>query len=177
MLKTRWRLSAHTASPVWCGLGPPRHGGDTAWRRQHRGVGTVQLVWYSQFLLSLAENKKWLVQHLLQVRGKMSPTRRASAAQRGSPKNKKNNSPNPNKAKLLSSSHPALHHPHNSNLTPHLQFLPLLTPKWQSQACLHQFLWWSDKAPGRAQILFGSESWRTTQFSTQKRKVKSNLNC
>lgn len=41
----------------------------------------------------------------------------------------KNNSPNPNKAKLLSSSHPALHDPHNSNLTPHLQFLPLLTPK------------------------------------------------
>lgn len=101
MLKTRWRLSAHTASPVWCGLGPPRHRGDTVWRRQHRGVGTVQLVWYSQALLSLAENKKWLAQHLLQVRGKMSPTRRASAAQRGSPKNKKTTAPTQTKQSCL----------------------------------------------------------------------------
>lgn len=92
------------------------------------GVGTVQLVWYSQALLSLAENKKWLAQHLLQVHREMLPMRQVSATQRGSPKSK-NNSPNPNKAKLLSSSHPALRHPNNSNLTPHLQFLPLLTLK------------------------------------------------
>lgn len=73
-------------------------------------------------------NKKWLARCLLRVHRKMSPMRQVRAAQRGSPKNK-NNSPNPNKAKLLSSTHPALHHPNNSNLTPHLQFLPLLTLK------------------------------------------------
>lgn len=139
-------------------------------------VGAVQQLWNSQYCCPLLKTRNGWCQHLLQAHGKVSPMRQVSAAQRGSPKNK-NNSPNPNKAKVLSSSHPPLHHPNYSNLTPHLQFLPLLTLKWQSQVCLQQFLGWSDRAPGRAQILFAPESWRTTQFSTQKRKVKSNLNC
>jgi len=98
----------------------------------------------------------------------MLPTRQVSPAQQGSLKSKKKNNQtnlNPNKAKLHSSSNSTLQHPNNSNLITHLWFRPLLTLQWQSQACLRRFSWRSDRAAGRAQTLFGSESWMATQFS------------
>lgn len=51
---TMTTLHPHSFSRVvWA-----QHRGDTAWRRHHRGVGTVQLVWHSQVLLSLRNG--WL---------------------------------------------------------------------------------------------------------------------
>lgn len=86
------------------------------WRRQHQGLGTAQLVYYSSISLSLAENKQWLGQQFLQdSRDRCYLHNKGALHSRVILKIiiKKSN---PNKAKLLSSSNSTLQHPNNSNL-------------------------------------------------------------